>query len=116
CATSAAPGRIEGRAQCGDDSALRRSIGQTPRLPDDAIDAALSESTGGVDRHHLVHAHLAAVDAAVEDRAVQVRLDARVAAHRLAVAWLLEPQVFAAAGRLAPRAVGCDPALAVAVG
>ena len=61
--------------------------------------------------HHFVHAHLAGLDAHVEDRLEQIRLDAGEAAHRLVLARPLELQIAASRSSVPPPLAPWRPSL-----
>ena len=65
------------------------------------VQALMADAALGVDRHHLALAHLAGLDAHVEDQAVEIGIDRAVAAHRLVLARLFELEIFGAAERAA---------------
>src|SRR3569833_1545987 len=65
------------------------------------VQALMAEAALGVDRHHLALAHLAGLDAHVEDQAVEIVIDGAPAPHRLVLAGLLELKILGAAERAA---------------
>ncbi|CDX18038.1 hypothetical protein MPLSOD_10449 [Mesorhizobium sp. SOD10] len=61
--------------------------------------AGQAKTALGVDRHHLVHAHLATLDAQIEDGAVEVGIDGGIVADGLVLARTFEREIGLAAER-----------------